>query len=72
MLIYVVAWLEHLAFTSMTYLTKKIADKKMRKIDSVGADIVATGCPGCELQLIDGAVRNGMPIKVKHIMELLQ
>lgn len=53
-------------------LSKKIADKKMTNIGSAKADIVATGCPGCEIQLIDGAVRQGMPTKVKHIIELLQ
>ncbi len=53
-------------------LSKKIADKKMRNIDSVGADIVVTGCPGSELQLIDGVIRNKVKTKVKHIMEILQ
>ena len=36
-----------------------------------GADIVVTGCPGCEIQLIDSLLRNKVPIKVMHIMELL-
>lgn len=53
-------------------LSKKIADNKMRSMNSVEADIVVTGCPGCEIQLIDSAIRNRMPIKVKHIIELLQ
>jgi len=53
-------------------LAKKIADKKMESIKSTGADIVVSSCPGCEIQLIDGAIRNKMPVKVMHIMELLK
>jgi glycolate oxidase iron-sulfur subunit len=51
-------------------LSKKIADKKAADIGSTGADIVVTDCPGCEIQLIDSTTRNGMPQKVRHIMEL--
>ena len=53
-------------------LSKKIADKKMEAIKASGADIVASSCPGCEIQLIDGVIRNKMPVKVMHIMELLE
>ncbi len=53
-------------------LSKKIADKKVAGIKSTGADIVATGCPGCEIQLIDGSVRNKVPYKVKHLMDLIK
>lgn len=52
-------------------LSKKIADKKMAGIEASGADIVVTDCPGCEIQLIDGTIRQGKPVKVMHIMELL-
>ncbi|MGD9143704.1 MAG: (Fe-S)-binding protein, partial [Dehalococcoidia bacterium] len=34
-------------------LSRKIAEKKMNSIESTGADIVVTDCPGCEIQLID-------------------
>jgi len=61
------------AFSIYNYeLSKKIADKKMAGIRSTGADIVATGCPGCEIQLLDGAMRNKMDVKVRHIMELIE
>ena len=53
-------------------ISKQIADKKVEGIKSTGADIVATGCPGCEIQLLDGAVRNKVPYKVMHLMELLK
>ena len=60
------------AFSLYYYdLSKKIADKKVEAIKATGADIVASSCPGCEVQLIDSIVRNKVPVKVMHIMELL-
>ncbi len=53
-------------------LSKQIADRKVEAIKSTGADIVVTCCPGCEIQLIDGLLRNRVPVKVMHIMELLK
>jgi glycolate oxidase iron-sulfur subunit len=53
-------------------LSKKIADKKAESIKSVEADIVVSSCPGCITQLMDSAIRNKIPIKVMHIMELLK
>jgi glycolate oxidase iron-sulfur subunit len=52
-------------------LSKKIADKKAAAVKASGADIVVSSCPGCEIQLIDSMVRNKLPVKVMHIMELL-
>ena len=43
-----------------------------RNLKAAGANIVATGCPGCEIQLIDGVRQKGTPVKVMHIMELLE
>ena len=53
-------------------LSKKIADKKASSIRSTDADVVVTDCPGCEIQLIDTAKRNGLRQKVRHIMELFE
>ena len=53
-------------------LSQKIADKKVAGIEETGADIVATDCPGCEIQLIDSTIRQEKPVKVMHIMELLE
>jgi glycolate oxidase iron-sulfur subunit len=53
-------------------LSKKIADKKIANIASTGADVVVTDCPGCEIQIIDGVMRNKAPQKVRHIMELFE
>jgi glycolate oxidase iron-sulfur subunit len=53
-------------------LSKEIADKKVEANKSTGADIVVSSCPGCEIQLIDSLLRNRVPVKVTHIMELIQ
>jgi Fe-S oxidoreductase len=33
---------------------------------------VVSSCPGCEIQLVDSVVRNKLPVKVMHIMELIE
>jgi len=61
------------AFSIYYYdLSKKIADKKMETIKESGADVVVTDCPGCQIQLIDNTIRYKLPVKVMHIMELLE
>jgi len=52
-------------------LSKKIADKKIEAIRASGADIVVTSCPGCEIQLIDGVIRNKLPVRVMHLMDII-
>jgi glycolate oxidase iron-sulfur subunit len=52
-------------------LSTKIADRKLKNIVDSGADIVVSGCPGCEIQLMDTIARHQLPIRVMHIMELL-
>jgi glycolate oxidase iron-sulfur subunit len=53
-------------------LSQKIADRKVAAIAAMGADVVVTDCPGCEIQLIDSLKRHKMPVQVRHIMELLE
>ena len=48
-----------------------ILDKKMESIKKTGAQVVVTSCPGCIVQLRDGARRHGMDIEVRHISELV-
>jgi len=52
-------------------LSKKIAGKKIAGIQATGADAVVTTCPGCMIQLIDNTIRHKIPVKVMHIIELL-
>ena len=53
-------------------LSKQIADRKVAAIKATGADIVVSSCPGCEMQLMDSLRRNKLPVKVMHLMELIQ
>lgn len=61
------------AFSLYHYdVSKGIADRKAETIAATGADIVATACPGCMMQLIDTMHRNHNPQKVMHLMDLLR
>lgn len=59
-----------LVFTNYE-LSMKIAEKKAMSIKASGADIVATACPGCIIQLKDACHRYGVDAKVVHVVELL-
>ncbi|NGZ09543.1 MAG: FAD-binding oxidoreductase [Nitrospira sp. LK70] len=58
-----------------TYLIKdyatsqKIFDRKTRAIAQAGANVVATSCPACMIQLKNGV---GDSVQVKHVAQLLQ
>jgi glycolate oxidase iron-sulfur subunit len=52
-------------------LAKEIGRKKVNYIAASGADVVATSCPSCIMQLEDMLKRNGLPQKVVHVVELL-
>ncbi len=53
-------------------LSQKIAARKIDAIKTGGADILVTDCPGCQIQLADHVLRHKLPVKVMHILELLQ
>jgi glycolate oxidase iron-sulfur subunit len=48
-----------------------VLDRKMANIEQTGADLVVTSNPGCLLQLERGINRKGLPVKVEHLVELL-
>ncbi|MBI4401446.1 MAG: FAD-binding oxidoreductase [Nitrospirae bacterium] len=58
-----------------TYILKdydtamKIFERKQRAIESSGADVVATSCPACMIQLNNGLRGK---VRVKHVAELLR
>jgi glycolate oxidase iron-sulfur subunit len=52
-------------------MSKRVLDRKMEHIAASGAEIVATGNPGCLLQLRLGAREHGLPIRIAHPIELL-
>jgi glycolate oxidase iron-sulfur subunit len=52
-------------------ISRAIQAKKMKAIAATKADVVATSCPGCIVQLMDGARRLRLPVHVMHIGQLL-
>lgn len=48
-----------------------INDVKSEAIIATGAEAVATGCPGCMMQLSDGLKQHGSSIEVVHTLQLL-
>ncbi len=49
----------------------RILDRKMENLASTRAEIIASGCPGCQMQLATGIQRNGLKVKVMHPIQLL-
>ncbi len=49
--------------------SQKIFDRKSRAIQQTGANVVATSCPACMIQLKNGL---GESVQVKHVAQLLQ
>ena len=52
-------------------VSMKILDKKIENIKNTGADILATSCPACRIQLGYGMRRAGLNNTVVHPVELL-
>jgi glycolate oxidase iron-sulfur subunit len=50
----------------------KVLDRKMDNLKKTEADILATECPGCLIQLSYGIRRAGLKVKVLHLSELLR
>lgn len=49
----------------------RILDRKMAHIAATETDVVASGCPGCQIQLWRGVRRWNLPMRVVHPIELL-
>ncbi|MEA1961588.1 MAG: (Fe-S)-binding protein [Bacillota bacterium] len=58
---------------SMTHydLSMKILDRKMDNAMATGADVLATCCPSCMMQLRHGANRHNWHVKIQHPIELI-
>jgi glycolate oxidase iron-sulfur subunit len=48
-----------------------INEAKSKAIIATGAHAVATGCPGCMMQLSDGLKQHGSQVEVMHTLQLL-
>jgi glycolate oxidase iron-sulfur subunit len=49
----------------------QVLDRKMDNLKATNAQVVASGCPGCQMQLNTGIKRRGMDMKVVHPITLL-
>lgn len=52
-------------------LSQDIVKRKAESIKDSGAELVATSCPGCIVQIKDGLHRYGVDAEVVHVVELL-
>ena len=52
-------------------MAEELLERKLRHIAFTRAEVVATGNPGCLLQLINGAKQRGMKLRVAHPITLL-
>lgn len=52
-------------------MADRLLRRKVRHIASTGADAVVTANPGCILQIEQGLRARGLPMKVLHIVEIL-
>ena len=50
----------------------QVLDRKMERVKKAGADILATECPGCIIQLAHGVRRAGLNTRVLHLSELIR
>jgi len=48
-----------------------VLERKMDRVAATGAEIVASGCPGCQMQLGLGVKRRGLEVQVMHPTQLL-
>ena len=49
----------------------KVLRRKMENAESTGAQVIASGCPGCQMQLHVGVRRHGLDVEVVHPVVLL-
>jgi glycolate oxidase iron-sulfur subunit len=52
-------------------VANRLLDRKVERIASTGARIVAAGNPGCLLQIAKGCRERGLDLEVVHPVELL-
>lgn len=48
-----------------------ILERKMENVKATGADYVASGCPGCQMQLTVGLKRNGLETRMQVVHPVL-
>jgi len=49
----------------------RVLNRKMENLKSTGAEMIASGCPGCQMQLTTGIDRHRLDVEVVHPITLL-
>jgi glycolate oxidase iron-sulfur subunit len=49
----------------------KVLDRKMDAIENTRAEVIASGCPGCQMQLSVGVWKRQMEVQITHPISLL-
>jgi glycolate oxidase iron-sulfur subunit len=52
-------------------MSRQVLESKLDEVASAEPDILVTANPGCMLQLESGVARRGMPVRVMHVVDLL-
>jgi len=52
-------------------MSEQVLAEKIRNIEQSGARVLATGNPGCQMQIGAGAKLSGLDLRVCHPVELL-
>ena len=52
-------------------MANQLLERKMKHIRSTGAEVIATGNPGCLLQIVNGAKAEGLDLRTAHPVTLL-
>jgi glycolate oxidase iron-sulfur subunit len=52
-------------------LSRQILQRKMQHLAAINPDVIATGNPGCLLQISAGAKAQGLPAPVVHPIDLM-
>jgi glycolate oxidase iron-sulfur subunit len=52
-------------------MASQLLERKMNNIAATGASVIATGNPGCMMQIALGARQRGLEIEVVHPIQLL-
>lgn len=48
-----------------------VLDRKMDRVATTGANVLATECPACMMHLSYGVRRRGLPVEVRHVSQVL-
>jgi glycolate oxidase iron-sulfur subunit len=52
-------------------MANQLLERKMNNVAATGASVIVTGNPGCMMQIAMGMRERGLPMEVKHPVELL-